>query len=152
MEKPNFLQKAAEFFGFSSERLEVMSEAEKTKLEGFGEQMAEAESQIDALQAQVDSSTEALVRIEQESLAKDATITELENTIEARDQEIQSLNDQLLTAQAKVEELEGVIAQLPGAEVTQTAADQDPQISTENQDPQIIESPTTKAAKALIGK
>lgn len=152
MEKPNFLQKAAEFFGFSSERLEVMSESEKTKLEGFGEQMAEAESQIDALKAQVDSSTEALVRVEQESLAKDATITELENTIEARDQEIQSLNDQLLAAQAKVEELEGVIARLPGAEVTQTAADQDPQISTENQDTQIIESPTTKAAKALIGK
>lgn len=151
MDKPNFLQKAAEFFGFSSEKLEVMSEAEKTKLEGFGEQMATAESQIESLTAQVTSATEALVRVEADVAAKDATIAELENTIEARDQEIQSLANQLQAAQAEIQSLGAQLAALPGAETTAVTSVADPVISTQNDDPQVIESPITKEAKALLG-
>lgn len=152
MDKPNFLQKAAEFFGFSAERVEVMTSEEKTKLEGFGAQIAEAENSVEALTAQVNSATEALVRVEAESAEKDATIESLNASLVDKDAQIAQLTESLAAAQAEIESLGAQLAALPGAETTSTASEKDPDISTEPAAPVAFESETTKAAKALIGK
>jgi chromosome segregation ATPase len=151
MDKPNFLQKAAEFFGFSAERIDVMSAEEKTKLSGFGEQMTAAEGQIDQLTAQVQTATEALVRVEAESADKDITITELQGQIEAKEAQLVSLSEKLGQAEAEIAELKATIAQLPGAESTSAAAEKDPSISTEAKTEEVEDSPITKEAKALLG-
>lgn len=151
MDKPNFLQKAAEFFGFSAERIAVMSAEEKTKLTGFGEQMAAAEAQIDQLTAQVQTATEALVRVESESADKDAKIAELQGQIETKEQQLVAISEKLGNAEAEIAELKATLASLPGAEATTPASEQDPTISTEGKKEEVEESPITKEAKALLG-
>ena len=151
-EPKNFLTKAAEFFGFSAERVEVMTSEEKTRLESFGEQMAETETKIDELTAQVNTATDEIVNYQSAIETLNGTVAELENTIEARDGEIQTQHNTIVAYEAKISELEAQIAALPGAEPSNSAGAQDPPMSTENKPAEAVELDYTKEAKALIGK
>jgi septal ring factor EnvC (AmiA/AmiB activator) len=152
MDKPNFLTKAAEFFGFAPDRVEVMTAEEKTRLESFGEQMAQTEAQIDALTLQVGTATDEIVNYQSAIESLNATVAELETAVSSRDAEIQTQHDAIGVHVARVAELEAQIAALPGAEPTPSASSTDPAISTEQNDPKAVELDITREARALAGK
>jgi septal ring factor EnvC (AmiA/AmiB activator) len=152
MDKPNFLTKAAEFFGFAPDRVEVMTAEEKTRLESFGEQMAQTEAQIDALTLQVSTATDDIVNFQSGIETLNATVSELETAVASRDAEIQTQHDAIGVHVARVAELEAQIAALPGAEPTSSASSTDPAISTEGSAPQVQELDITREARALAGK
>lgn len=151
-ESKNFLTKAAEFFGFSAERVEVMNSEEKTRLESFGEQMATTEAQIDELTAQVNTATDEIVNYQSAIESLNGTVAELEAAVSTRDAEIQEQHNTIEAHVATITELQAQIAALPGAEPTPSAAAQDAPISTENNEPVAQELEYTKQAKALLGK
>lgn len=95
MEKPNFLQKAADFLGFSTERVEKMSADEKAKLSSMGEKTANLETERDQaikakeaaestatdLQAQLDTATNDLQAANDTIAERDETITGLQSQV-----------------------------------------------------------------------
>lgn len=106
MSKPNFIQKAAELLGFSSERVEKMTAEEKTKLESYGEKAANLESERDTAISEKDSAVARADKAEASLKAEQEKTKQLEASIKEKDTEIQSLNEKL--------------EKLPGAESTST--------------------------------
>lgn len=117
MSKPNFIQKAAEFLGFSTERVEKMTAEEKSKLESFGEKATNLETERDQA---IEDKTAAEAKADQLQASLDAETQKreaAENTVKEKEAEIKSLNEQM--------------AKLPGAESTTTVKQTDETIPTE---------------------
>lgn len=151
-EKKSFLSKAAEFFGFSAERVEVMTGEEKTRLEGFGEQMAKTEAQIDELTLQVNAATDEAVNYQSAIESLNGTVAQLEEAVATRDTEIQEQHNTIGAHVATISALEAQIAALPGADPTSSDSKIDPAISTEAKTSENQELDITREAKALLGK
>lgn len=110
-----FLTKAAEIFGFSTERVEKLTAEEQTKLAGYGETAAQLEKERDdANQAKAD----AEAKIDSINLSMTEANTKIES-LEAAAQDhvtqIESLNATITEKDAKIAELEATISSLPGA-------------------------------------
>lgn len=100
MEKPNFLQKAADFLGFSSERVEKMSADEKAKLTDMGEKTANLETERDQAIKAKD--------------AAEAKATDLKAKLDTATNDLQAANDTIAERDETITGLQSQVSELEG--------------------------------------
>lgn len=121
-----FLTKAAEIFGFSTERVEKLTAEEQTKLAGYGETAAQLEKERDdANQAKADAEAK-IDSINLSMTDANAKIESLEAAAQDHVTQIESLNGTITEKDAKIAELEATISSLPGAADTTVTAGEEP--------------------------
>lgn len=117
-----FLKKAAEIFGFSSERVATMTAEETKKLEGYGEAAAALEAENAAAISAKEEAEAKVIALEADLSAVNATIETANATIEehaatitSQATRITALEAEATAAAAEITELK---SQLPGADST----------------------------------
>lgn len=102
MEKPNFLQKAADFLGFSSERVEKMSADEKAKLTGMGEKTANLETERDQAIKAKESAEATAIDLQAQLDTANTDLQAANDTITERDETITGLQSQVIELEGKL--------------------------------------------------
>lgn len=121
-DKKNFLQIAADFLGFTSDRVEKMSADEKAKLSAMGEKTANLETERDTAISERDQAT-------QQASDLQASVDHLSQQLQAATEQIGERDQTIADLQAQVSDLEGKLSRTPGAAdttVTKTATEEVP--------------------------